>query len=332
METEVTSLEEISPKLLDLVACPRDKQRLQLDGSYLMCGKGHRYRIVEGVPILLISEAEQTHIEGDRALKVAETGDLSDYALPEARDGEIDPFVRNVIGATNGNLYQHLVGKLSEYPIPHLRLPRSKGSLFLEIGSNWGRWSIAAARLGYRVVGVDPSLRSILAARRVSHQLGVPASFLVADGRYLPFGDGTFQQVFSYSVLQHLSRKDAGTVVGEIARVLVPSGRCLIQMPNVFGVRCLYHQARRGFREGSDFDVRYWTIGELKRVFGSAIGSTAITVDGFFSLNPQISDVRLLSWKYRPIVYASEALRYSSRALQFLTYFADSLYVNCARK
>jgi SAM-dependent methyltransferase len=204
--------------------------------------------------------------------------------------------------------------------------------LFLEIGSNWGRWCIAAAQRGYRVVGIDPSLRSILAARRVARQLGVPALYLVADGRYLPFADATFQQVFSYSVLQHLSKQDVGTVLPEIRRVLQPSGRCLIQMPNVFGVRCLYHQARRGFRETRDFEVRYWTVPELKRVFGSAIGPSQVAVDGFFSLNPQISDVRLLPRRYRPIVHASEGLRQLSAAVPPLAYVADSLYVTSVRR
>jgi len=56
-------------------------------------------------------------------------------------------------------------------------------------------------------------------------------------------------------------------------------------------------------------------------------GSAHIFVDGFFSLNPQISDVSLLPWKYRAVVYASEALRKISGILSPLTYVADSLYV-----
>jgi SAM-dependent methyltransferase len=166
----------------------------------------------------------------------------------------------------------------------------------------------------------------------VARQLGIQALYLVADGRYLPFADATFQQVFSYSVLQHLSKRDVGTVLPEIRRALQPAGRCLIQMPNVFGVRCLYHQARRGFRETRDFEVRYWTVPELKRVFGSAIGPSQVAVDGFFSLNPQISDVRLLPRKYRPIVYASEGLRRLSAAVPPLAYVADSLYVTSVRR
>src|SRR5262249_41288403 len=151
-------------------------------------------------PILLVSEAEQTHIEGARSLRVAE-GDTSMLLKFNVGPGEVDPFVRNAIGATNGNLYQHLVGNLREYPIPRLRLPAGENRPFLEVGCNWGRWCIAAARLGYKTVGIDPSLKSIRAAKRVSRQLGIEITYVVADGRYLPFRDRSFDQVFSYSVL-----------------------------------------------------------------------------------------------------------------------------------
>ena len=244
--------------------------------------------------------------------------------------GDIDSFVQQIIAGTNGCFYIPLVGKLTEYPIPALRLPRGEGKFFLEIGCNWGRWCVAAARAGYCPVGIDPSLKGIRAARHVAQQLGVEAQYVVADGRHLPFAAHSFDQVFSYSVLQHLSREAVRLVLDEIARVMRPEGGCLVQMPNRFGLRCLYHQARRGFREGRDFEVRYWTPKELSSTFHGVFGSARILVDGFFSLNPQISDVRLLPRRYRPIIYVSEALRAVSRTFSPLTYLADSLYVTAA--
>jgi ubiquinone/menaquinone biosynthesis C-methylase UbiE/uncharacterized protein YbaR (Trm112 family) len=330
MNPETRYAESVTHDWLELVVCPRDKKPLELEGDFLVCPDDHRYRVLEGVPILLVSEAQQTHIEGTRALALAESGDASQLARFQVGPEDIDPFVKNAIGATNGGLYQHLVGNLKEYPIPALRLPRGQGGLFLEVGSNWGRWCLAAQRLGYRPVGIDPSLKSVRAARRVAQQLGVRATYLVADGRFLPFPDGMFQTVFSYSVLQHLSKADVATVLPEIRRVLSPGGECLVQMPNVFGIRCFYHQARRGFRETREFEVRYWTAGELRKAF-ARIGPAQISVDGFFSLNAQISDVHLMPPRYRAIVYASEALRKASESVPALTYVADSLYVS-ARK
>jgi SAM-dependent methyltransferase len=296
-----------------------------------VCKRGHSYAVIEGVPIFLVSEAEQTHIEGTRALAIAESGDAS--SLPKFNVGadEIDPFVRNAIGATNGGLYQHLVGNLAEYPIPRLRLPAGDNRLFLEVGCNWGRWCVAAARAGYRPVGIDPSLKSIRAAIRVAKQLGIEATYVVADGRFLPFRDQSFDQIFSYSVLQHLSKENAGVTLSEIRRALRSDGSALVQMPNVFGMRCLYHQIRRGFREGRDFEVRYWRPKELLSMFTEKIGFSELSADGYFSLNVQPSDLHLLPARYRALVRVSEALRWMSGKAPILSKVADSLYVSSRR-
>jgi SAM-dependent methyltransferase/uncharacterized protein YbaR (Trm112 family) len=316
----------INRALLELLVCPRDHRALEERDQQLLCPCGHRYPIIEGVPILLLPETVQTHVEGTHSLQAA----AANEATPELSGpvpGQIDPFVQHIIAATNGLLYIRLVGKLTSYPIPYLRLPRGNGKLFLEIGCNWGRWCVAAARMGYRPVGIDPSLKGIRAARHVAQQLGIEAHYVVADGRYLPFANGAFDQVFSYSVLQHLSKENTRLTLQEAARVLHAEGGFLIQMPNCFGIRSLYHQARRGFAPGRDFDVRYWSPWELASTFRAALGSGRVFVDGFFSLNPQISDVDLLPWKYRTVVYASEALRAISSVFPPLTYVADSLYV-----
>jgi SAM-dependent methyltransferase/uncharacterized protein YbaR (Trm112 family) len=313
------------------IVCPRDRSVLTSDGDFIRCQQGHSYRIADGVPILLVSDVQQTHIEGTRALAVAETGDLSQLRQIELAPGEIDPFVRDSIGATNGSLYQHLVGYLREYPIPDLRLPCGEGKAFLEIGCNWGRWCIAAARSGYHVFGIDPSLKGIRAARRVAKQLNVDATYVVGDGRYLPLPDASVDQAFSYSVLQHLSKEHVRLTLTEIRRVLKPGGNCLAQLPNKFGVRCLYHQARRGFREAKGFEVRYWGISELKAAFEHWIGPSTISVDGYLSLNAQISDVRFLPRRYKALVYASEGLRRVSTYFSPLIYLADSLYVSAKR-
>ena len=272
----------VDRELLEFLVCPRDHQSLQEEDQHLLCPRGHRYPIIEGIPILLLSETPQTHVEGTRSLQIGASRTPRDTPLPGPTPGEIDPFVQDVIAATNGLMYLRLVGKLTDYPIPCLRLPRGHGKRFLEIGCNWGRWCVAAARMGYRPVGIDPSLKGIRAARHVAQQLGIEAHYVVADGRYLPFASGSFDQIFSYSVLQHLSKENARLTLREVARVLHSTGGFLIQMPNCFGIRCLYHQARRGFREGRDFDVRYWTPTELNSTFRAIFGSVRVFVDGFF--------------------------------------------------
>jgi SAM-dependent methyltransferase/uncharacterized protein YbaR (Trm112 family) len=328
---DLTSPALIPPAVSRLIVCPRDKQPLDTFRGKLRCSRGHEYGAFEGIPILLVSDAEQTHIEGARSLYVGETGDASQLRHFDVAPDEVDPFVQNAISATNGNLYADLRGKLNTYPIPDLRLPPGQGSLFLEVGCNWGRWCIAAARQGYRPVGIDPSLKALRAGQRVSHQLGVEAHFIVADGRFLPFPDASFERAFSYSVLQHLAPSDVRETLQEIKRVLSPGGRSLVQMANCFGVRSLYHQARRTFRRARDFEVRYWTPRSLKHTFETVIGPSSLSVDGFFSLNPQISDVELLNFRNRTVVYASEALRRLSNSVGSIKYVADSLYISSSR-
>jgi len=319
----------VDPRLLEFIVCPRDRSGLQESGRELICEKGHAYGIVDGVPVLLVEEVPFTHCDAQRAL--AATRNEGPQLMPAPVGDEIDPFVNKWIAATNGALYSHLAGKLQEYPIPNLRLPPGNGRLFLEIGCSWGRWCISAARSGYRPIGVDPSLGGIRAARHVAAQLGVDALFVVGDGRYLPFRDSIVDQAFSYSVLQHLSKENARATLREIRRVLRPGGSSLIQMANKLGPRSLYNQFRLRFVKTQGFEVRYWLPGELLAAFRQELGPTEVEVDGFFSLNPQVSDLRFLPRKYRAVVHASEVLRKASKVLAPLRYAADSLYLRTSK-
>jgi SAM-dependent methyltransferase len=300
------------------LACPRDRSLLDAE---LRCAQGHAYPLVDGIPVLLLADERPTHASCHVSLERTE---------PAA---DADEFVQGAIAATCGNLYRHMIGNLREYPIPEIRLPPGGGATFLEVGCNWGRWCVSAARRGYSVVGVDPSLDAIRAARRVAEELGVEAQYVVADARHLPFADASFEVVFSYSVFQHFARPDAVAAFGEIGRVLAPRGRSLVQMANVWGARSLWNQLReRRFREPrSLFDVRYWSPGELEREFTRAVGPTQLAVDGFLTLNPQPADLPLLPRRYRALVRASEAYRRASARLPFLTSVADSIYVSSTR-
>lgn len=49
----------ISDELLEILACPACKTPVKLEGDKLMCESCHRrYRIDDGIPIMLIDEAE----------------------------------------------------------------------------------------------------------------------------------------------------------------------------------------------------------------------------------------------------------------------------------
>jgi SAM-dependent methyltransferase len=240
----------------------------------------------------------------------------------------VDEHVRASLLKTHGNLYRG--ANLTRYPIPPFPLSDGDGRPLLDIGCNWGRWTIAAARAGWRATGIDRAKKSVGAARRVAEQLGVEAEYVVGDARELPFPDASFGAVFSYSVLQHLAKEDVVDVVEEVRRVLRPGGLAWIEMPNARGPLNLVRQARRGFAAGADQDVRYWTLPELRRTFGT-IGPAAIAADGFLTINPQPADLDLLPARSRAVVRVSEALRRASGRLPLLVEVADSVVVQ-ARK
>ncbi len=355
----------MDPWYLSHLVCPRDHQDLREAGGRLVCASGHKYPVVDGVPVMLLDDVAQTMPIADASLARAraatfanlanlvngvtsaadpaspdlylETLGITDEertrlnALAASGRNPIDPVVAFMVGATSGYMYRHVIGTLASYPIPELRLPPGHGKSLLDIGCNWGRWSIAAARKGYDVVGIDPSLGGVMAARRVSRSLGLSCRFIVGDARYLPFRAGSFDDVFSYSVLQHLSREDVGLVVKGIGRTLATGGTSFVQMPTIFGVRCLYHQARRRFAEGRGFDVRYWTIPALERLFGREVGPPTISVDCYFGIGLQRSDFALMTPALKVVLASSEAVRGVSRFVPFLKYVADSVYVTAVK-
>jgi 2-polyprenyl-3-methyl-5-hydroxy-6-metoxy-1,4-benzoquinol methylase len=237
---------------------------------------------------------------------------------------EVDEHVRASLIKTHGNLYRGV--RLTRYPIPLFPLPSGGGRTLLDLGCNWGRWTVAAARAGWRPSGIDRGRKSIRAANRVAEQLGADVEYVLGDVRELPFPDASFDAVFSYSVLQHLAKDDVRAVVGEVRRVLRPGGIVWIEMPNARGLLNLVRQARRGFSAGTGQDVRYWTIPELRAAFG-VIGTVSIAADGFFTINPQAADLDLLPVRSRAVVRISEAFRRASRHVPVLVQIADSVIV-----
>jgi 2-polyprenyl-3-methyl-5-hydroxy-6-metoxy-1,4-benzoquinol methylase len=238
--------------------------------------------------------------------------------------GEVDEHVRASLIKTHGNLYRG--ARLTRYPIPPFPLPAGEGRTLLDLGCNWGRWTIAAARAGWRATGIDRGKKSVRAANRVAEQLGAGVEYVLGDVRELPFPDTSFDAVFSYSVLQHLAKDDVRTVVAEIRRVLVPGGIVLIEMPNARGPLNLVRQARRGFSAGTGQDVRYWTIPELRAAFGR-IGAVSVAADGFFTINPQVADLDLLPARSKAVVRVSDVLRRASVHAPVLVQVADSVVV-----
>jgi SAM-dependent methyltransferase/uncharacterized protein YbaR (Trm112 family) len=340
----------IDPWFAENLVCPVDHGPLRTSANKLICAGGHRYPVVDDVPVMLRADVSQTIGLADASLKRA-TQQEHDSRAPELyleslgisetekaemlqlakTKGPVDPVVAYLIAATNGLMYRHLIGRLDRYPIPEIPVPAGHGRRLLDVGCSWGRWSLAAGAAGYDTVGIDPSLGAVMAARRVARQLGSANRYVVGDARYLPFAAGTFDVVFSYSVLQHFSESDAEQAVAEMGRLLRPGGTAKVQMPTRYGMRCLYHQARRGFRAARGFEVRYRTLPALRQLFATRVGPAQFAADCYFGIGLQPSDAPVMTPGLKAITAASETLKHASARLPVLTRVADSVFVEASK-
>jgi 2-polyprenyl-3-methyl-5-hydroxy-6-metoxy-1,4-benzoquinol methylase/uncharacterized protein YbaR (Trm112 family) len=349
-------MNSVDPWYLENIVCPIDWSRLRFDGQKLISEDGRCYPVVEGVPVLLIDDDKQTiglaRASIERAQGRSEIVDqrasqlyLESLGLSDDEKAEvarlwkgkltaIDPVVAMIIGATCGNAYKGSARKLglNEYPIPSISLtPAAVGDLLLDIGCSWGRWSIAAARKGFSTVGIDPSLSAIMAAKRIANELKLDVKYIVADARYLPFRNERFSCVYSYSVLQHFGKEDARRTLMEVGRVLKPGGLAKIQMANKFGIRSIQQQLSRRSRQPEVFEVRYWTIAELRSTFLQIIGETRISADCYFGLGWQWSDFRYMAQMYKLALIASELLRRLSGVVAPMCWMADSVFCTAVK-
>ena len=286
----------------------------------MRCPNGHQHRIISGIPILFREDVEETHWHATQARQASEEG------YPSASTNGINDYVQAAIAATGGIVYVPLTGRLAEYR----SLPRG---CRLAVDARLLIWAAIGAvddRRGSRRIqsgGAGFLSSSGPGSLRRCATIGIDADFVVGDARYLPFANNAFDAAFSYSVLQHFSKPDVRQTLTECSRVLAADGFSLIQMANKLGIRSLFHQAKRRFREPSLFQVRYWTPRELETAFRELIGPTAISVDGFFSLNAQPREAHLLPARFGAVVTVSEMLRSMSNHLPALRDVADSVYV-----
>ncbi|MGX9706304.1 methyltransferase domain-containing protein [Laceyella tengchongensis] len=122
------------------------------------------------------------------------------------------------------------VAKLEEW------LPLRKKQLILDLCCGMGRHTIALARKGFSVVGLDLSSTLLSHAVRESEGLAIP--FIRGDMRNLPFVDNQFDVVLNLftSFGYFEDDEDNLQVLGEIHRILKPQGHFVIDFLNRFAV------------------------------------------------------------------------------------------------
>ena len=92
----------------------------------------------------------------------------------------------------------------------------------LELGSGAAQMSIAISHHGARAVGLDLSESQLTIARRLMRETGISIPIVQGSGERAPFGDGSFDVVFSD--FGALFWADPHLTVPEAARLLRPGG------------------------------------------------------------------------------------------------------------
>jgi SAM-dependent methyltransferase len=100
------------------------------------------------------------------------------------------------------------------------------GRRILDVGCGDAALAVALAKRGAIVTGVDADPRMLAAGRARAEASGVAVQLLQGDVRALPFPDGSFDLVLAVTVLCFAN--DAARAVGEMGRVLRPTGWLLI--------------------------------------------------------------------------------------------------------
>lgn len=106
-----------------------------------------------------------------------------------------------------------------------LRRFNPRGRL-LEIGCGAGTDHFELAKTARETFAVDLAQEGVDLTNARLQLAGLPANAQVADAEELPYGDGFFDEVYSFGVIHHTDHPSQ--IVDEIARVLRPGGRFLV--------------------------------------------------------------------------------------------------------
>jgi uncharacterized protein YbaR (Trm112 family) len=70
----------IEPRLLSILRCPRCHNKLELENQRLFCELRHEYPIVDGVPVFILVEKQQTIGIASASYDAAQSGDARNTA------------------------------------------------------------------------------------------------------------------------------------------------------------------------------------------------------------------------------------------------------------
>ena len=107
----------------------------------------------------------------------------------------------------------------------------ARGSQILDAGCGDGKVSSALAGLGFRVIGVDRSIRQVQLCRARAKMAGVSVDVCVASLTDLPFSNSSVETVCCLDVLEHII--EFSSALRELCRVTSVGGALVLAVPGL---------------------------------------------------------------------------------------------------
>lgn len=103
----------------------------------------------------------------------------------------------------------------------------------LDVGCGFGRHTIALARRGFDVTGIDPSEAMLTQARQLASKAAVSPAFIQASGETYETDKRFDAALCLFNTLGQVSLYgDNRELVPNVARLLVPNGPFVVEVPN----------------------------------------------------------------------------------------------------
>ncbi|WP_010479159.1 class I SAM-dependent methyltransferase [Thermococcus zilligii] len=111
----------------------------------------------------------------------------------------------------------------------------SRGKV-LDLACGAGGFSFLLEDLGFQVIGLDSSEAMLERARKFAADKGSKVEFVKGDAKELPFENNSFDYVLFIDSLVHFEPRELNQVFKEVARVLKPGGRFILQFTDLRGL------------------------------------------------------------------------------------------------
>jgi SAM-dependent methyltransferase len=119
-------------------------------------------------------------------------------------------------------------------------------------------------------------------------------SFVVADGRSLPFSDGSFNHAVSISVIEHIRSPGDAIALAELARCVSPRGRVVVTVPHALEPRDEFRASPAYVDHGDDdghwFFQHWYSVAELEELV-AGVGDLRLAELSVTRLQPNLNSV-----------------------------------------